>query len=98
MEKGEVAAEAVEREAMEECGLVVRTQAVLGAATEIVYSADENTCFEKRCTFFDAELVGVNELRPGEHQLLWVPVAQACTELTHESHRWAARRLLGKIT
>jgi 8-oxo-dGTP pyrophosphatase MutT (NUDIX family) len=87
----------VEREAHEECGLLVRSHSVLGRAVEIVHSVDENACFEKRSTFIEAHLVGMAS-GEHEHELAWLDLIDAVERLTPESHRWAVERLAGCIT
>lgn len=95
---GGVAAEespeqAIEREAIEECGLVLRPRRILAEAIEIVYSARENTCFEKRSTFIKADLTGLTSSLEEDHLLVWMDIEEAIESVTSESHRWALRRL-----
>lgn len=90
IEEGESPARAVVREAMEECGLVVRPGPWTRRAVDFVTSVRERTHFEKRCTFVDAELEAIGP-SPGEpdHELQWIEPAAAQELVTHPSHRWA---------
>jgi len=76
---------------MEEAGLIVESRALVGKAIEIVYSPEENTCFEKRCVFMEAEVVGQVPSHEGDHELIWADFDHAISMLSHESHRWALR-------
>ena len=89
-EDGENAEAAAVREAMEECGARIRIIERIGIADELVFAADEQIHFRKRCTFFRAELVS-EELSSGESDctLLWTSRAQAILLLRHESQKWA---------
>ncbi len=93
IDEGEDDGAAVAREAREECGFIVRPVAEVARAVEIVYSAGEGACFEKRSTFIDATLVDVVSTGEGDHRLVWLEPAAAIEHLAHESHRWAVRRL-----
>jgi len=93
IEAGETAAEAIVREAVEECGLAVRVREdAWSAAVQFCYSIPEEEHFEKRCVFFEAEVVG----EPGgatepDHELVWEPLDSDFSTLAHESHAWALR-------
>jgi 8-oxo-dGTP diphosphatase len=93
MEAGETPEGAVEREALEECGLLVRAGAWRARAVQFTYPEDEQTHFEKYCVFVGAAVVGC-EGRGAEddHQLFWADPAEAARLLTHESQRWAVTR------
>lgn len=96
IEAGEGAAQAIRREAIEECGLILRTGAFKLTAIEIVYSSDENTCFEKQSTFLEADVIGFCSPSEGGHELVWLSIDQAIETLSPESHRWAVERLTEK--
>lgn len=94
IQPGENPEQAVEREAKEECGLVLESRTVAGKAVEIVYSAEENVCFEKRSTFIEAEVIGMTLPAEVDHELLWLAPIQAIKSLSHGSHSWAVGRLI----
>jgi len=83
---------AVEREALEECGLVLSVVRPVGRAVEIVRSAAEQTCFEKGSTFVEARLQTATSPREPGHELLWLTPSEAVSRLSHESHRWAVQQ------
>ena len=91
IEASETPEEATQREALEEAGLIVESRALVGKAIEIVCSPEENACFEKRCVFLEAEVVGQAPSRDGDHELIWVDFDRAIGMLSPESHRWALR-------
>lgn len=91
IERSETPEQAIEREAIEEAGLILKSRARVGEALEIVYSAEENACFEKRCVFIETEVVALIPSHESDHELIWVNLDQALSMLTHESHRWALR-------
>ncbi len=93
IEEGETVADAVVREAREECGLLVRPGAWRARAIAFVTSLVETMSYEKRSAFVACELIAA----PGEptepgHELVWVPLAQASAHLSDASHRWAVER------
>ena len=88
IERGETPEQTIEREAAEECGLLVRPGAAIGSAVQIIHSADENICFEKRSVFFTGTVVGRTEQTERDHELFWLERDAARAMLTYESHRW----------
>lgn len=97
IEPGESPADAVVREAREECGLGLAPGKELGCATEIVRSEAEDTWFEKRCTFVLAAVTASGlACSEDDHALAWLVPAAAVGVLVHESHRWAIERWLAR--
>ncbi|HEX6731928.1 MAG TPA: NUDIX domain-containing protein [Pyrinomonadaceae bacterium] len=88
-ECGESPAEAAVRETLEECGLRVYIKGELGAADELVFSAQEGKHLRKRCVFFIAELIGREERRETDHDLVWMSSEDAISQLHHQSQTWA---------
>jgi len=91
LEDGESPEEAVAREALEECGLVVRVGACVSRLVQFVVTA-EGLGVEKRCAFFDARIERDNRaaLLPGQ-ETLWLGAARAAQILKHDSQMWAVR-------
>lgn len=91
LEDGESPEEAVAREALEECGLVVRVGACVTRLVQFVVTA-EGLGVEKRCAFFGAWIERENRaaMLPG-HETLWLGPTRATQILKHESHMWALR-------
>ncbi len=89
---GETPEQAVVREALEEGGLVVEPGPRTVEAVQLVYSAREETYFEKPSVFMRAV---VREIRTSaierDHQVLWIPCEVAAGSMMHESHAWALR-------
>ena len=98
IERGETPQEAVVREAVEECGLVVRVGGWSVRAVRFAYSELEKTHFEKRSTFLEAEVGGARtEGQEIGHELVWVEVGLAARQLTDESHVWAVERWRARV-
>lgn len=90
IEAGETPEEAILREALEECGLVVRIGPWTARAVQFAYSASEAAHFEKRSTFLECAIEGSDRSRlEPNHELLWVDPRSASGVLTHPSHAWA---------
>lgn len=94
-EAGESLRHALQREAREECGLVIEVGELLGVADEFVISPREGKNFQKRCTFFNATIAGPG-VAPVErdHELQWWHAARALRQLCHGSQRWAIQQAL----
>jgi len=90
-EAGESAEEAAVRETREECGLAVRLTGPIGTADELVFAAGEATHFQKRCSFFRAEVVRRDDGGEADHRLVWMAPEEAAVRLQHGSQRWAVR-------
>ena len=92
MDPGETPHETAIRETLEECGLLIRIGSWTAIAIQFAWSEAEQIHFEKRSTFVDASVLGVDtsHLEP-DHEVLWVDADRANELLTHESHGWAVR-------
>jgi len=93
VEAGEMPEDAIRRETLEECGLIVRPAYWVTRAVQFAYSASERAHFEKRSTFMECAIEGTDRthLQTG-HELFWVDEEMATRILTHESHGWAVLR------
>jgi len=91
LEDGETPEEAVGREVLEECGLVVCVGACVSRLVQLVVTAD-GLGVEKRCAFFDARIERHNRaaMLPG-HETRWLGPARAAQILKHDSQMWAVR-------
>lgn len=89
IEAGESPRDAIEREALEECGLTLSFGSWTAHAVQFVHSEPESTHFEKRCTFLDATLETLGGGSEADHVLLWMAAEEASDRLTPESHGWA---------
>ncbi len=90
IDPGETPEEAVVREAIEECALLIRTGAWMTHAVQFVYSIKEKQYFEKQSTFFDATIESEASTRgEPDHELVWLTPDAAQKELSHKSHGWA---------
>jgi len=85
----ESAAQAAIREAVEECGLRVKIVDELGRADELVFAVEENTYYRKRCTFFTADVIAVEQDGEADHELVWLTGEEAIVRLLHKSQAWA---------
>jgi 8-oxo-dGTP diphosphatase len=94
IEPDETPQQAVVRETLEECGLVVRPGATIAEAVQLVYSQLESAYFEKLSVFMHAsiERSGVPPTET-DHELRWLPRAAAADAMTHASHAWVLRGL-----
>jgi 8-oxo-dGTP diphosphatase len=98
IEEGETTAQAAAREALEECGLVVRVGSWSIRALQFIYSESERTHFEKWSIFVDATVKAV--AGPGteiDHELVWMTPEAASEVLLAESHRWAVESWRGAL-
>jgi 8-oxo-dGTP diphosphatase len=69
IEPGEGPEEAIAREVLEECGMVIRLGVWTDRAVQFVYSVPERTHFEKRSIFIDGTAVGPSAAqREADHE------------------------------
>jgi 8-oxo-dGTP diphosphatase len=93
IEMGETPEEAIIRETLEECGLIVRLGAWTIRAVQFAYSLSEKTHFEKRCIFIEGVVEGTSPSgSEADHELVWVEPALAVQILSHRSHSWAVEQ------
>ena len=94
IDSGETPEQAIEREAREECGLLLKPLSRIGQAVEICYSIAHAVHYEKDSIFIQADVLGSTTRTEADHQLLWLNQADALEVLSHGSHRWAVQRLM----
>ncbi len=90
---GEAAEETVRREVREELARSVRLVRKMAEVRQFFYAADEDCHYKMLSMFFLAEFPDEPSSR-GQHDLLWLPLAEAQGAFFHESHAWAARHVL----
>ena len=99
IEAGETPEEAITREALEECGLVIRLGVWAARAVQFVYSEPERTHFEKRSIFIDGAVAGSGSTRlEADHELVWINSETATQILSHQSQCWAVERWRSRLT
>jgi 8-oxo-dGTP pyrophosphatase MutT (NUDIX family) len=81
--------ETVRREVREELARSVRLVRRIGEATQFFYAADEDRHYKMQAKFFLAEFPD-EPSGQDEHELFWLPLAEATNAFFHESHDWAA--------
>jgi 8-oxo-dGTP pyrophosphatase MutT (NUDIX family) len=91
---GETAEETVRREVREELARGVRLIRTIGSAVQFFYSADDDCHYRMSAVFFLAGFPDDPTGR-GEHDLFWLPLAEAEKALFHQCHAWAVRQGLG---
>jgi 8-oxo-dGTP diphosphatase len=82
----------VAREVFEELARGVRMTRKIGEAVQYFYSDADECHYEMRATFFAGEFT--SDARGGacEHELRWLPLADAEQIFFHACHAWAARQ------
>jgi 8-oxo-dGTP diphosphatase len=98
MEPDETPQQTVVREAMEECGFVLKPGPVMERAIQFVYSTAEKRYFEKICEFMAAELISTAAPSELDHEVLWLSEDQARACLSHESHCWVVSQADGRVS
>jgi hypothetical protein len=74
---------------------IVRLVRRIGEATQFFYAADDGCHYKMLGVFFLAEFPD-QPIGQGEHELIWLPLAEAKSAFFHESHAWAAHQGLEK--
>jgi 8-oxo-dGTP pyrophosphatase MutT (NUDIX family) len=94
---GESPEETLVREVREELARNVHLIRRIGEAIQFFYAADDDFHYEMLAVFFLAEFPD-EPSGQGEHELFWLPLAEATGAFFHKSHAWAARQGLEKST
>lgn len=81
----------VAREVLEELARSVRLLHTLGETTQYFYSDADDRHYKMLAVFFAGEFTNDACHGTGEHQLDWLPVAEAEQACFHECHAWAVR-------
>ena len=89
---GEAPEDTIAREVREELARGVRLTRKIGEATQYFYSGADERHYVMRATFFAGAFT--DEARGGarEHELQWLPVAEAERACFHACHAWAVRQ------
>jgi 8-oxo-dGTP pyrophosphatase MutT (NUDIX family) len=93
---GETAEATVRREVREELARSVRLIRPIGAATQYFFAASDDCHYKMAARFFLAEFSDEPTGR-GEHDLFWLPLADAERAFFHQCHAWAVRLALEAI-
>jgi ubiquinone/menaquinone biosynthesis C-methylase UbiE/8-oxo-dGTP pyrophosphatase MutT (NUDIX family) len=94
---GETPEETVVREVREELARGLRLVSKIGKATQFFYAASDDCHYAMLGVFFLAEFSD-EPSGQGEHELFWLPLAEAKRTFFHESHAWAACQGLERST
>jgi 8-oxo-dGTP diphosphatase len=84
---------ALHRESLEECGRPLEIQREIGQAIQYCHGGEGP--LRARHRFFEARFKG-SATGPGEVQLSWVHIDEACRWFRYDSHVWAVRTLLAR--
>ena len=94
---GESPEETLVREVREELARSVRLVSKIGEATQFFYAVDDDCYYKMVGVFFLAEFPD-EPSGQGEHDLFWLPLAEAAGAFFHECHAWAAHQGLERNT
>jgi 8-oxo-dGTP diphosphatase len=84
----ETPALAMEREFLEETGLVVKAVGEVTRANQLW--TNSNGARNSQSVFLEARLTGrVEAIREVDHELVWMSPVEALASLRHEAHAWA---------
>jgi 8-oxo-dGTP diphosphatase len=90
-ESGESPEATIVREIREELARGVRLVRKIGKATQYFYMAGEDRYYRMPAVFYLTEFID-EPTGKGEHEMLWLPLAEAQEKLFHKSHAWAAEQ------
>jgi 8-oxo-dGTP diphosphatase len=82
--------EALLRETLEECGMVVRIERRLGMADQLISLTARQVFICKRGTYYIGSVAGWNHeaVCEADHELIWLAPEEAAERLVHESQRY----------
>ena len=89
---GEAPEDTVVREVREELARSVQLFCRIGEATQYFYSAADDQHYKLLATFFTGEFTDEACDGTGEHELHWLPIAEAEHACFHACHAWAIRQ------
>ncbi len=90
--QGETPRAALFREISEETGWKIRITREIGRANDYVYSASEDTCYNKQGIFYKVELI--DETAECRDNVTWTGLEEFDANAFHESHVWAVRQVI----
>jgi 8-oxo-dGTP diphosphatase len=90
IEGSESPEEALLRETVEECGMVVQIEGWLGMADQLITLEAKELFICKRGSYYTASIAGWNHEAACEddHELIWLAPEEAAERLVHESQRY----------
>jgi len=91
IEPGEDQETALLREVREETGLIAAIHRPLGAAVEYYFDNNNGLYYKKTGYFYHVAILGAapEGKTEADHQLIWLPPAQAAPLFYHDMYRWA---------
>ncbi len=90
---GEAPAATVVREVREELARNVRLLRKLGAVIQYFYATTDDRHYKMQATLFAGEFTAEPCAGASEHELHWLPVAEAEQACFHACHAWAIRQV-----
>ncbi len=94
IEEGEDAAEALQREVLEEAGYQVLNLEEIGKANQFFEMTREGHSLNKLGTFFKAtvDLENVGQGKESDHQVNWISVDEFLSSTAGDFQKWAVRK------